>query len=350
MVVYFLAIFLASCSRQPPKVETVTINNVNPRCDVNGQILDAHGGCLQYFGDRFYLYGNHFGTNKDETKPNCPLVAYSSSNLMEWTYEGSLLRDPPGGVYYRPYVVFNPHTKKYVLWYNWYQKLWHGQAGVAVSDNPAGPFVITNLKAHLSGSCPGDGSLFVDDDGTGYYIYTDIANNYALRIEQLKPDYFDTSGVRSDFVGYDEEAPVLFRRKNSYYFLSGPLCADCPEGSDVFVEIAPSPFGPYHLAGNINHNSATSGATKGFLISDGFSHSLVQKNPLIHGQESWVARIPTAGVPMFIWMADNWKSAADGTRGHDFQYWSDPLAFNPDGTIQPLKYAPYWTITWTNEN
>src|SRR5580658_2558657 len=88
LLVCLLTICLASCSRHGPKVERFIINNVKPRCDVNGQILDAHGGCLQFFDGRFYLYGNHFGTNKDDTSPNCPLAAYSSPNLVDWTYEG----------------------------------------------------------------------------------------------------------------------------------------------------------------------------------------------------------------------------------------------------------------------
>lgn len=341
----------ASCSRRAPKTEVVTINNMRPRRDVNGNVIDAHGGCLQFFHGRFYLYGNSPGTNHVDTYFNCPFSVYSSPDLEHWTPEGDLLHNAPKGVYYRPYVVFDPNTKKYVLWYNWYQILWHGQAGVAVSDTPVGPFKIVNEKAHLAGRSPGDGSLFVDDDGTGYYIYTDIANNYAVRVEQLRPDFCDVSGDASDFIGYDVEAPVLFRRKNLYYALFGPLCAGCPDGSDVFVETAPSPLGPYQFVEDINHDAGTntvqaSTDDSDFMQTHGKTHSLRDQNPFIHAQETWVARLPGPAGPLYIWMADGWKTAPDGTRGHDFQYWSAPLKFNPDGTIQPLKYTPEWTITW----
>jgi hypothetical protein len=340
---------MVSCSRSP-KMETVTINNVKPRPDVNGEIIDAHGGCLQFFDGRFYLYGMHFGTNHNDTRPNCPLVVYSSSNLMDWTFEGNLLREQPTGVYYRPYVVFNPKTKKYVLWYNWYQILWKGQAGVAVSDSPLGPFTIVNQRARLSGSSPGDGSLFVDDDGTGYYIYTDIANDYAVRVERLTTDFMDSSGEYSDFIGYGLEAPLLFRRNDLYYILCGPLCADCPQGAEVAVEMSSSPFGPYRIGGEINDRSGTNmleadpGVPEPELNNTNEYIRPLRKGPFIHGQETWVARIPTGEEPLFIWMADGWKSAPDKTRGHDFQYWSTPLQFNTDGTIQPLKYAPQWKM------
>lgn len=350
-----LPIFLVSCSPPKPKTLTYTISNVQPRLDVKGQIVDAHGGCLQFFNGLFYLYGNALGTNKNDTFTNCPFSVYSSPNLADWKLEGTLLKDMPKGFYYRPYVVFNPKTKKYVLWYNWYKTLWKGQDGVAVSDSPTGPFTIVNQKAHLGGTSPGDGSLFVDDDGTGYYVYTDIDNHYALTIERLTPDFLDTSGERSGFIGYGIEAPVLFRRNDLYYILCSTLCASCPQGSQVGVQMANSPMGPFYNAGEINDYAPSNGVyaaggdpsatpmelnkTNGFIRPP-------KRMPFIRGQETWVARLPTGNAPMFIWMADGWYSATDKTRGHDFQYWSAPLKFNDDGTLKPLKFSASWTITW----
>ena len=346
---------IASCS-QKPKNETIVINNDAPRLDVDGQIIDAHGGCLQFFNGVYYLYGNKLGTNHDDTFLNCPFSVYSSPNLRDWTYRGNLLKDAPNGYYYRPYVVFNPKTKKYVLWYNWYQKLWKGNAGVAVSDSPTGPFVVVNRRAHLSGTSPGDGTLFVDDDGTGYYIYTDIANDYAVRVERLTEDFNDTSGHGSRFIVYGAEAPLMFRRNNLYYILAGTLCASCKDGAEVGVEIASSPLGPYTFAGEINHQSGNDttqassdttleGNKNGGNDVSGFRRPHEKTDPFIHAQQTWVARIPSLnGVPLYIWTADGWYSTQDGTRGHDFQYWSPPLQFNADGTIQPLQMNPEWVI------
>ncbi|HEY1661537.1 MAG TPA: family 43 glycosylhydrolase [Verrucomicrobiae bacterium] len=345
---------IASCSRRSSRVEAVTIDNLNPRLDVHGNFVDVHGGCLQYFDGRFYLYGNSLGTNLVDTFFNCPFGVYSSPDLKDWTFEGYLLKESPKGVYDRPYVVFNPKTKKYVLWYNWYQKLWVGQAGIAVSDTPVGPFTIVNQKAHLSGASPGDGSLFVDNDGTGYYIYTDITNDYALRVEQLTPDFLDASGAGSEFIAYGVEAPLLFRRGNLYYTMYTTLCAGCPQGSEVYVNISTNALGPYILTGDINQFSGTSQmqaasstadlaeATNVYKSTNAYIHPLTKIHPFIHAQETWVAQLPTGGDPWYIWIADGWHTAHDGTRGHDFQYWSEPLKFNPDGSIQPLRYTPSW--------
>jgi len=116
------------------------ISNTEPRRDTQGDILDAHDGCLQKFGDRFYLYGTAYGKTDGFTKAN-RYRCYSSADLAVWKHEGELLKDPPEGVYYRPYVIYNAKTRQYVLWYNWYATLWNGQYGVATSDQPAGPFV-----------------------------------------------------------------------------------------------------------------------------------------------------------------------------------------------------------------
>jgi hypothetical protein len=336
LLAFFLAAFTISCDEKhqsqnvesrPKRFQTVTINNIEPRRDVAGEIIDAHGGCLQFFEGRYYLYGTAFGTNESSLALNCPFRVYSSPDLERWTYEGELLKNQPRGVYTRPCVVFNPHTHKYVLWYNWLPKLWNGQIVVATSDLPVGPFTIVNPNVRVFGSRPGDGSLFVDDDGTGYYIYTSMGDGYAVRVEHLKPDYLGPSGKTSNILAKGGEAPVLFRRNNLYYALCGPLCPDCPEGSMVQVFTSPSPLGPFTVRSIINRRSEN-GA------------------PIISAQETWVARIPTSEGPAFIWMGDRWESCPDGVKGHDFQFWSAPLKFSPDGDILPIKIVERWHITW----
>ena len=369
LLAFFLAAFTISCDEKhqsqnvesrPKRFQTVTINNIEPRRDVAGEIIDAHGGCLQFFEGRYYLYGTAFGTNESSLALNCPFRVYSSPDLERWTYEGELLKDQPRGVYTRPCVVFNPHTHKYVLWYNWLPKLWNGQTAVATSDTPVGPFTIVNPNVHVFGSRPGDGSLFVDDDGTGYYIYTSMGDGYAVRVERLKPDYLDPTGETSSILVKGGEAPVLFRRNNLYYALCGPLCPDCPEGSDVHVFISISPLGPFGTAPNINRHPESGAPTvwtqqtrtvdvPGGKVVLPLTNKITYQNnaPVIPAQETWVARIPMSGGPAFIWMADRWQSAPDGIKGHDFQFWSAPLKFNPyNDTILPIENIGRWDITW----
>ena len=364
LLAFFLAVFTISCDEKrqsqnvesrPKRFQTVTINNIEPRRDVAGEIIDAHVGCLQFFEGRYYLYGTAFGTNESSLVLNRPFRVYSSPDLERWTYEGELLKDQPRGVYTRPGVVFNPHTHKYVLWYNWFPKLWNGQTAVATSDTPVGPFTIVNPNVHvfgsrpgdtnIFGSRPGDGSLFVDDDGTGYYIYTSMGDGYAVRVERLKPDYLGPTGKTSDILTKGSEAPVLFRRNNLYYALCGPLCPDCPEGSEVLVLTSTSPLGPFTARSNINRRSGNGASTEpgqDILVASRFDEGA----PIVPAQQTWVARIPTSEGPAFIWMGDRWESCPDGVKGHDFQSWSAPLKFSPDGDILPIKIVERWHITW----
>ncbi|MGA3284740.1 MAG: family 43 glycosylhydrolase [Verrucomicrobiota bacterium] len=215
-----------------------------------------------------------------------------------------------------------------MLWYNWYPKLWNGQIGVATSDTPIGPFTIVNpnVLRHREGSRSGDGSLFVDDDGKGYLIFSAIDDGYAIRVLPLTPDYLGLTGEASNILAKGGEAPLLFRRNNLYYALCGPLCPACPEGSQVQVFTATSPLGPFAARSNINRRPEND-------------------TPNIPAQETWVARIPTSEGPVFIWMADRWQSCLDGVNGHDFQFWV-PLKFSPDGDILPIKAVTQWYISW----
>ena len=320
----FTAFLIVSCHRAP---KTATINNTSARRDVSGQIIDAHDGCLQFFDVRFYLYGTAYGTNTGYTTANRYRV-YSSIDLQHWELAGDLLTQQWPGVYYRPYVVFNPNTRKYVLWYNWYPELWDGQAGVAVSDTPTGPFTIKNTNAKLACTNPGDGSLFVDDDGTGYYIYTALDDHYSVHIEKLTPDY--TAGTGETIVLATElESPVLFKRENIYYAILGRRCAFCPKGSDLVVCTSISPLGPYSLAQNLN-------------LRDGTTNEVV-----IPGQQTWIAKIPTDRGPEFIWMADFWQSAPDGIKGHDLQFWAR-LNFDRRSKMISIENSNQWstTVSW----
>ena len=237
---------------------------------------------------------------------------------------GDLLKDPPAGVYYRPYVAYNAKTRKYVLWYNWYATLWNGQFGVAVSDTPQGPFVIHNPNVPVSQPHPGDLGLFVDADGTGYVIYTSIAKSHGISIERLTDDYLASTRENSGILGTGCEAPVLLKRQGAYYALFDNCCCFCPGGTGVRVYTAAKPLGPFTMKGpNVNRDA------KGA--------------PIIHAQQTHVAQLPTPAGMAYIWMGDRWQSTPDKIKGHDFQYWGS-MDFTADGRIVPFKPIDEWKI------
>jgi hypothetical protein len=309
---------------QKPIYRTVTVQNEVPRRDTSNVIVDAHDGNLQFFAGRYYLYGTAYGKTAGFSINNRFRV-YSSPDMKHWTFEGELLKAPPDGVYYRPYVVYNARTKKYVLWYNWYPKLWDGKVGVATSDTPTGPFVIVNTDVRLSQASnrPGDGSLFVDQDQKAYFIYTVIGLGHGVLVEELAEDYLSSTGRASQELAKGCEAPALFRHKDAYYALFDAACCFCTTGSGARVYQATAPLGPYTLLGNINRDGSNA--------------------PIVHAQQTYVAALPTSKGESLMWMADRWGSRTDHVKGHDLQYWA-PLTFNDDGTIASLSFTPQWTV------
>ena len=320
-VLLFGVVVVEAQAGQPSSIQ---ISNVTPRRDVGGDIVDAHDGCLHKFGDRYFLYGTAYDKTNGFGKSN-RYHCYSSADLVTWRHEGELLSQPPEGVYYRPYVVYNAKAGKYVLWYNWYPTLWNGQYGVATSDTPQGPFTIHNSNVKVSQPAPGDMGLFLDDDGTGYLIYTSIAKNHGIFVERLSDDYLGSTQENSGLLATGCEAPLLFKRQGAYCALFDNCCCFCPGGSGARVYVAGKPLGPYAWKNNLNINRDAKGV------------------PIIHAQQTHVAQLPTPGGVLYVWMGDRWGSTLDKIKGHDFQYWG-PLEFNSEGNLLPLKWTDQWTI------
>lgn len=302
---------------------SVTISNVEPRLDTNGDIVAAHDGNIVQFaphGD-YHFYGMSYGSCQAhgcrggtkgcgfQTTHNISL--YTSPDLSQgsWGFQSHVLPvdSRPSGVYYRPKVVFNALTGLYVLWVNWLLPNNFGSSSylVATSKTPAGPFTVITEKVSTVYNTGGDFDIFVDDDGEAYLIYTSLAAHHHISIERLSPDFlsstFNTTGILT--AGGCLEAPSMFKRKGFYYALYGSCCCFCTGGDSRSAMRATSPLGfsstsPKYSLGNVG------GA-----------------------QENYVIRVATKTGTEYVWTGDRWNSGPDGVKDHDFQYWS-PLAFN----------------------
>ncbi|MEM8875410.1 MAG: family 43 glycosylhydrolase [Planctomycetota bacterium] len=294
-----------------------TIQNTTPRRDLNGNVIDCHDGCLEKIGDRYFLYGTRYGDTDGFTPAN-EYVCYSSPDLENWTYHGPLFTQKLGGVGYRPYVKQRPDGK-IVLWFNWYATLWEGQYGVAIADKPEGPFTIVEPDAKVNGERPGDHSLFVDDDGTAYLIFTVIGEDHRVHIEKLTSDWTGSTGEMSERFKPHQEATAMFKRNGVYYATFGNTCCFCPQGAGVEVYRSESPLGPYEFVADINRDD--------------------EGNVIIPGQQTHMAQVGE----QWMWLSDLWESRPDGIKGHDLQYWG-PLEFDANGVLQRLRRVDEWNI------
>lgn len=231
--------------------QTLVVNNVLAKKDTNGKIVDIHDGNLLAANNQFYLYGSAYGNTNGFTKSNT-FECYSSSDLSVWKKSTlTLLKNAPSGIYYRPKVIYNARTKKYVLWFNWYPELWEGKYGVAVSDNPEGPFEILNTDLKIGNKEVGDFSLMVDEDKSAYIVYNTIAG-HKIFVEKLNEDYTASSLIISSEIDNDCEAPAMFKRGKYYYILTDKTCCFCGEGTGAKVLMSTNPLSGYMYKGNIN--------------------------------------------------------------------------------------------------
>lgn len=261
--------------------QTITVNNVKPRLDTDGHIVDAHDGRLIQFNDTFYWYGTRYGNTNGFTTEN-HYVCYSSKDLKVWKKEGRLLPNQPEGVYYRPHVVYNKKTKRYVLWYNWYPKLWNGQFGVATSKSPTGPFKIvnSNVKMFRSDVGLGDFGLFVDDDQSCYLSYNTI-QNHQVSVEKLDEDYTVSTMENGGIIAEHMEAGTQFKKNGTYYLMTDYTCCFCNYGSGARVYMSDNPLNGYQFTGNINRYAGKSSLVINDGVTRGTLYETIEKKDSI---------------------------------------------------------------------
>jgi hypothetical protein len=107
---------------------------------------------------------------------------YSSPNLVEWTYVGSLLSSRgagdigPGRVVERPKVIYNSRTKQFVLYMHIDSSNYkEAKVGVATGDRVCGSYRYQRSYRPM-GRQSRDMGLFQDSDGTAYLLSEDVCS------------------------------------------------------------------------------------------------------------------------------------------------------------------------------
>jgi hypothetical protein len=235
--------------------------------DTDGNMINAHGGGVLYHEGTYYWYGEYKG---DSTywNPKVPswecyrteaggVSCYSSKNLTDWKFEGVVLpsekTDTTSELHYsnvleRPKVIYNDKTKKFVMWLHVdshdYAK---AASGVAVSDTPNGKFEYLG-SMRPNNAMSRDMTLFKDDDGKAYHIYSS-EHNKTLYISELTEDYLKPTGkFTRNFIDQSREAPAVFKKDGKYYILSSGCTAWDPNQAEYAM--AESMLGEWTVMGN----------------------------------------------------------------------------------------------------
>lgn len=322
-------------------VTTSTITNFDAsghqitRYDTNGNAVDAHDGMIALFGSTYYLYGTSYNcgfTWLAAGAPFCGFKVYTSTDLVHWTDKGLLFDATTstwqarcnGSTYgcFRPHVIYNGSTGRYVLWINSYDNAsgYH----VFTSGSPLGPFVegaepTLAVQGTGKGVNNGDFGLFVDSNGTAYIVHTDVANQANLYVEQLNASYTSGTGNNVRVGQSGVESPDIFKYKNTYYLVYGPSCPYCNNAKTEYSTSTSLP-GTWSAPTTLNNNSCA-------------------------GQASFVALLPTTAGTTYMYASDLWNNGAHNEALANY-FWT-PLTFNSDGSIQPFSCTSSFQISLT---
>ena len=320
--------------------------------DDHGVAINGHGGGVLFHAGTYYWYGEHKVEGGAGNRAQVGVHVYASKNLSDWQDRGIALAvsdDPAseiarGCILERPKVLFNARTKKFAMWFHLEPKgagYSGARSGVAVADEPTGPFrylgsirpnagvwpsnVPEELKRPLSddeaaklralelpggprpyypknlvfrrdfagGQMARDMTLFQDDDGTAYHVYAS-EDNGTLHISQLSDDFLKPAGkyVRVLPGGFNE-APALLKYHGRYFLFTSGCTGWAPNAARLSA--ADSIWGPWEELGNPCLGS-------GAQIANTYE-----------SQSTFV--LPVNGKPdAFIFMADRWRpqNAIDG--------------------------------------
>jgi len=349
----------------------VTFNNNLPRLDSTGTILDGHDSSVQKFAKDPPLYWMHtasYGLCKepknygcDQTADHCGfqldhnITIWTSPDLSSgsWKFIGYAIdwRDRPAGIVFRPSATYSIFTEQYILYWNWVAKngTYMGYAA-ATSSTPAGPFTIktdvVNVTLNNATWHAGDFHFFVDDDGTGYIIYS---SQHWMRIEKLTDDFLASTGEFYDGFRvpsyYFVEAPAMFKRNGIYYALFGHCCCYCYQGSGIMVFTAQSPLGPFKFQGpNIACREPKTDLVNAIPTpGQGCLYGGSNMYSVTRSQQNFVITVDTPKGKEYVWTGDRWQQSPDGLKGHDPQYWT-LLEFNADGSIRDVNWVDTWEL------
>jgi len=303
-IIYFITCFLIACQQNKHNNKTFNPGEIWP--DNKNIHINAHGGGILFHGGLYYWYGEHKIEGSAGNRAHVGVHVYSSKDLYDWNDEGIALKVEDDAqsditrecVLERPKVIFNEKTGKFVMWFHLELKGMGydaARSGVAIADQPTGPFVFLQsfrpnaghwpdnvqqfhklpvadsikekycggkgcLPAHVDtvnilgrdyqgGQMARDMNLFVDVDGKAYHIYSSEENS-TTHISQLSDDYTNYSGkyIRV-FPNRYMEAPTVFRTsEGKYYFIGSDCTGWAPNAARSAT--ADNIFGPWTELGN----------------------------------------------------------------------------------------------------
>ena len=208
------------------------------------------------FNDEYWIYPTFSAVYEKQTH----FDAFSSPDLVTWKKHANIL--DTDGIKWANRAMWAPSIiekdKKYYLFFSAndiQNDEQEGGIGVAVADQPGGPF-----KDHIGkplvdkfhhGAQPIDGFVFRDDDGSHYLIYGGWRHcNVAKLADDFKSlvPFEDGETFKSITPEGYVEGPFVFKRDGKYYFMWSEGGWTGPDYRVAYA-ISDSLFGPHERIG-----------------------------------------------------------------------------------------------------
>jgi len=271
IVIPFFLMFLAGLSQLTPALsQSHNIQNDVFWNTSDGKPIYSQGGGVFTFNDpksgikKYYWYGAHY--KEAETYRNDPSVTlskdtfesvtcYSSSDAVNWTFEADVLTKEELAKHAdrtwvgRLGVAYIPELKQYALFVQ------HGnQVLVTLAGSPTGPFTWhqrINMKEMIGTTNTGDQTVFTDDDGKSYLVYSYGSGRNKIYVSEIgmKNGKVGLLDCKEVFRGESREGNCLFKYNGKYY-----MCASNIYGWDAslaYYLVADDIRGPYLPVNNM---------------------------------------------------------------------------------------------------
>ena len=272
------------------------------------------------FGKKYWIYPTYSAPYKEQIF----FDAFSSPDLVTWTKHSRILDST--AVKWAKKAMWAPaiieKDDKYYLFFGANDihddKKEVGGIGVAVADNPAGPFrdyLGKPLVGQIhNGAQPIDQFVFKDQDGKYYLIYGGWGH---CNIAQLNDDFTgflpfpDGTTYREMTPKNYVEGPIMFVRNGQYYFMWSEGGWTGPDYSVAYA-VSKSPFGPFERVGKILQQDPAVATGAGH-------HSVIQ----VPGTDEWYIVYH--------------RRPLGETDGNHRETCIDRMYFDANGTIKPVK-------------
>ncbi|KRE69737.1 family 43 glycosylhydrolase [Paenibacillus sp. Soil750] len=284
--------------------------------DTAGNPIYSQGGGVLKVGNTYYWYGVKYNgavtyynnpTSLNSDSSFNAITCYSSTDLVHWKFEGNVVTAATDGSTWdadwigRVGVAYNSNTQKYVLVTQYQGPNGKGTA-FATSSTPTGTFTYNSLQpiiTNVINERTGDQSVFIDDDGKAYLVYSNRAGRANIYISALRPsDYLNVEPATQILnVPAGREGNAMFKYNGVYYVCGSELHGW--NASKTYCISSTNIYGPYSsefVMGNTDKDFSHVTQTGLFVSVQGTSGTTI-----LFGGDRW-SNLAGNGIGYNQWM------------------------------------------------